>query len=296
VSATAGTSSITVRWAAPTENAGVVTRYTAVADPGPASCTTATAHETTCTLGAVAGTSYTVTVVAHTAAGINSAPSDPTAPVIATPPAVPVIVPDTDANLTTDRGPISAAAPGQQIVLIGTGFAPHSTVTIAIYSAPMLLATVITDNRGDFTHSVTVPPDLPVGEHTFVAMGVDADGEPYAMKLRVAVAPGPAGPGTGTDPLAATGAGTAPLVSTGLLLIVVGAVAYRTGATSGQQPARRGSTFPSTAPRNRPPAERDVRGRCGTPPTAQPAMRPRRRRCGATGFGSLCKLFGPDHR
>jgi hypothetical protein len=223
-----------VRWAAPIENAGLVTRYTAFANPGPASCTTATARETTCTLGAAAGTSYTVTVVAHTAAGVDSAPSGPSAPVTATPPAVPVIVPDTDANLTTDRGPISAAAPGQQIVLIGTGFAPHSTVTIAIYSAPMLLATIITDFRGEFTHGVTVPADLPVGEHTFVAAGVDAAGDPYAMKLPVAVAPTA---GTRREPLAVTGAGTAPLVLTGLLLIVVGAAANRVGAPSGRRSA-----------------------------------------------------------
>jgi len=226
VSATAGTSSITVRWSAPTDNARLVTGYTAFANPGPASCTTATARETTCTLGAVAGASYTVTVVAHTAAGVDSAPSDPSAPVTATLPVVPVIVPETDATMTTDRGPISAAAPGQQIVLIGTGFAPHSTVTIAIYSAPMLLAAVVTDGRGDFTHGVTVPADLPVGEHTFVATGVDAGGDPYAMKLPVAVAP-TTDPGAGRDALAVTGAGTAPLVSTGLFLIVVGAVAYR---------------------------------------------------------------------
>ena len=229
VSAVAGTSSITVRWAAPTENAGLVARYTAFADPGPASCTTASARETTCTLGAVAGTSYTVTVIAHTAAGVDSAQSGPSAPVTATLPAVPVIAPDTDATMTTDRGPISAAAPGQQIVLIGTGFAPHSTVTIAIYSEPMLLATAVTDGRGDFTHGVTVPADLPVGEHTFVATGVDADGDPYAMKLPVAVAPT-----ARAGALAVTGAGTAPLVATGLLVIVVGAVARRTGAASGR--------------------------------------------------------------
>jgi hypothetical protein len=42
-----------------------------------------------------------------------------------------------------------------------------------------VLARVATDAHGDFTQEITVPADLPVGTHTFIATGVDPDGEPF---------------------------------------------------------------------------------------------------------------------
>jgi titin len=221
VTATAGTSSISVSWTVPDRNAELITTYTVTANPGPATCTTATAAETTCVLGAVAGPAYTVTVVAHTAAGVDSARSEPSDAVTPAAPNVPVNVPDTDADLTTDQGPINAAAPGQAIVLIGTGFAAYSTVTVAIYSAPTVLALVTADAHGDFTHTVTVPADLPVGTHTFLATGVDPDGEPFAMKLAVTVAPAAE---SGPPTLPITGPAIIDPVETGLALIGIGVI------------------------------------------------------------------------
>ncbi|MEV4510246.1 IPT/TIG domain-containing protein [Dactylosporangium sp. NPDC049525] len=218
VVATAGVSSIAVSWTAPVTHGTPVTGYLVSANPGPATCT-ATAQETGCVLGAEAGKSYTVAVVATSAAG-NSAAGPGQAAIAPTAPTVPSTPPDTDLTLTTDKGAIKTAEPGEQIVVIGTGFAPHSTATITIYSDPVVLGTVVTDQDGNFTKAVTVPPALAAGAHTLAAQGVDPDGNPHAMKLSVTVA---------TSDLAVTGAPVARLAVSGLLMLLAGICALRAG-------------------------------------------------------------------
>jgi alpha-tubulin suppressor-like RCC1 family protein len=73
VTASAGNSSATVSWTAPANlDTGTVTGYTAIASPSGALCTTTGA--TTCTItGLTNGTSYAVTVVAHTTVGDSGA-------------------------------------------------------------------------------------------------------------------------------------------------------------------------------------------------------------------------------
>lgn len=187
--AVAGTSSITVSWAKPAPADGI-TGYTVSASPGPATCHTTSADDTSCVLGAEAGTAYTVTVVAHGANGVDSPASAVSAPVTpaapATPPAPPASAP---ATLTTDQGRIALAAPAQRITVIGTGFAPYSTAKVIVYSEPVELGTVTADVDGNFRLPVTVPADLEVGTHTFLATGVDHDGEEMGMALPVTVPP-----------------------------------------------------------------------------------------------------------
>ena len=75
VMATPGDARAAVSWTAPALGSGSVTGYTATASPGDETCTTTSA--TTCTITGLAnGTTYTVTVVAHTTAG-DSGPSAP---------------------------------------------------------------------------------------------------------------------------------------------------------------------------------------------------------------------------
>ncbi|GAA3287945.1 IPT/TIG domain-containing protein [Dactylosporangium vinaceum] len=222
VTATAGTSSITVHWAAATPHDSPVTGYTVTASPGPATCTTLVtdADPLGCVLGATAGVQYTVSVVAESAAGASEpAVSDPVTPAA---PVVPLAPPDTPLTLTTDKGRINSAAPGQQIVVIGTGFAAHSTATITLYSAPLTLGTVVTDGNGDFSKPVTVPAGIATGVHTVVAQGVAPSGNPRAMKLTVTVAPRAAAAG-----LAVTGAPAGPLALAGLAMVLAGAVLLR---------------------------------------------------------------------
>jgi hypothetical protein len=223
VTAVAGVSSITVSWLPPAETGVHVTGYTAVAQPGPATCRTTAA--TTCVLGGVAGVSYTVTVVAHSVDG-DSPGSVPSNAAVPSAPPVAAAPPAADAQLTTDKGLISTATPGQRLVVIGSGFAAYSTVTITIYSTPTVLANVRTDEGGDFSVSVTIPVGLDAGQHTFTAVGVDPDGAAHALKLAVTVPAVNAAVITAATAvpggLAVTGSSVSVLVSTGLVLVATG--------------------------------------------------------------------------
>lgn len=128
-----------------------------------------------------------MTVVALSAGGGSEA-SAPSGSVVPTAPAVSSTPPDTDLPLDTGDGPISSATPGEAIVLKGDGYAPYSTVTLAIYSSPRVLGTVTADGGGAFEQSVTVPPGLATGTHSLVASGVGTDGQPRALRLDVTVA------------------------------------------------------------------------------------------------------------
>jgi len=159
-------------------------------------------------MGGTAGVAYTITVVAD-GTGATSGPAGPSAQVTPTAPRPPAEVPTTDLDLTTDQGLITTAEPGQRIVFIGTGFAAHSTVTISIYSEPVVLGTTVTDTRGDFRKPITVPPGLEAGAHTAVAQGVAPDGTPRSMTLAIKVAAAAQLPVTGVDPSALLLAGLA---------------------------------------------------------------------------------------
>ncbi|MFI5496817.1 fibronectin type III domain-containing protein [Actinoplanes sp. NPDC051859] len=182
--ATAGISSISVSWPAVQ---GAV-NYKAQASPGNAFCQV-DAPATSCVLGGVAGTSYTVTVVAIGPGG-TSLPSAASNQVTVQEPEPPATVPtDAPLTLTTDKGKLALAVPSQQIVVIGTGFAPYSTAKVTIYSDPIELGTVTTDGNGNFSVPVTVPAALAAGPHTFLAVGVDPQGSSRKMALPVTVPP-----------------------------------------------------------------------------------------------------------
>jgi titin len=207
---------------APASNGAKITGYRAAASPGPASCT-AGATETSCVIGAVAGTAYTVSVVAVSAAGPSPA-SAPSGSVVPLAPAVSSTPPDTSLPLDTGGGPISSAVPGQTLVVKGSGYAPYSSVTITVYSSPQVLASVQADGTGSFEEAVTVPAGLPAGDHSFVAAGVDENGKPRALRLDLTVA---AKGGRGGGRLPVTGPAVIWLIVGGLALTMVG-IAMRT--------------------------------------------------------------------
>jgi fibronectin type III domain protein len=231
VTAVAGASSIQASWTAPAANGAKITGYRATATPGPATCSTTGA--TSCVLGASYGETYRISVVALSEGG-ESAASGVSDPVTPTAPAVSSTPPVTNLPLETSGGDISSAAPGQEIVMIGSGYAPYSTVTIAVYSDPMVLASVTADETGSFRQAITVPDGLAVGSHSFVAAGVDKSGKPRALRLDVTVAEqstsggGDTSGGTssGDNPAAAASTGnnsSLPVTGTALVwLIVVG--------------------------------------------------------------------------
>ncbi|UWP79133.1 putative Ig domain-containing protein [Dactylosporangium fulvum] len=223
VQAVAGTSAITVSWPASVASVSApVTGYTARATPGPATCSTKVGDPAplTCVLGAVAGVTYTVTVVADSDSG-PSAASAPSNQVTVSAPQPPATVPATDLTLTTDQGDTATAAPGASIVVAGTGFAPYSTAKLAVYSAPQELKTVTTDGSGNFSTSVTVPSTLTSGKHTVVALGAAPDGSIRVMKLIITVTAG--------DTLAVTGDNITSLCASALMSIIIGMALLRLG-------------------------------------------------------------------
>ncbi|GAB3854189.1 fibronectin type III domain-containing protein [Dactylosporangium cerinum] len=126
VTATGGTSSITVDWTASASSAGAaVTGYTVTAAPGPSTCTTRVTdpNPTRCVLGGVAGTTYTFTVVADSASG-PSDPSAPSGPATVAAPVAPPTPPQTTLELTTDKGRIDTAAPGSSSSSSAAGSPP----------------------------------------------------------------------------------------------------------------------------------------------------------------------------
>ncbi|MFW3170619.1 hypothetical protein [Geodermatophilus sp. CPCC 206100] len=138
---------------------------------------------------------------------VTEVPATPGTPQVPAKAVVPTTAPSTPFTLTTDKGKITEAAPGQQVTIIGTGFAPNSTVTVIIYSEPQVLGTALTDANGNFQKAFTVPANLPAGQHSLVASGLDANGQQRFMRMDVTVAA--AGTATGAksgDNLAYTGA------------------------------------------------------------------------------------------
>ncbi|AGL14729.1 fibronectin type III domain-containing protein [Actinoplanes sp. N902-109] len=253
--ASAGTSSVTVSWPAAADE--TVTGYTVRAEPGPATCSTSSRTETSCVIGAAAGTSYTYTVIAHSPQG-DSVASSTSEPVVAEFPEVPAQAPgNAPATLTTTEGRLTEVEPGRTITLVGTGFAPHSTVTALLYSDPVTLGSVVTDAAGSFTKEITVPAELDAGTHQLVASGVDPDGSRRMIRMPVRVQaepttpdspvpPGspatpdsPAAPSSGGSELPRTGAPVAVLASwaalimgAGLGLVVASRVQSRSSTTS----------------------------------------------------------------
>jgi hypothetical protein len=147
-------------------------------------------------LGGEAGTAYTVTVTALSAGGESVASSASTS---VSPLVLPVATapPDTNLPLETGDGDISSAAPGEELVMVGDGYAPYSSVTLTVYSTPIVLATVTTDGNGAFRQAVQVPEGLSLGTHSFVAAGVDPSGQPRALRLDLTVAEQSSGGGGG---------------------------------------------------------------------------------------------------
>lgn len=215
VTATAGTSQIDVSWTAGTAGSGIA-GYTVTASPGEASCEVGPTA-TGCVLGGTAGTAYTVSVVAKGAYGRNSTPATSSS-VTPTAPPVPATPPTANAELSTSGGKISSVRPGQQVTVVGTGFAPHSSVTVTVYSDPKVLGSAVADAAGNITLPVTVPADLDPGAHRLVAIGVDGNGNSYALALAVSV---PGGGGSGGLPV--TGAAVLLLVVAGLSMLTTGA-------------------------------------------------------------------------
>ena len=188
----AGPSSLKVTWTAPTTpGTYAFTKYVVMIpvshgeSGGPESvCETTTLS---CTFAVKAGVDYPVWVLAvdnHDNDGLEAGPVNSG---VVPNPTVPAAVPTKNGDLTLPAGANSTVAPGKTMTISGSGYAPNSTITLAIYSTPQVLTTVVTDASGNFTATVTVPAGLEAGSHTLVASGVDSSGNVRYVNLAVTV-------------------------------------------------------------------------------------------------------------
>src|SRR5262245_21192435 len=114
--------------------------------------------------------------------------------------------------------------PGQTITFEGRTFAPDSTVTVTLDSAPLGSATANAD--GVIALQATIPADTSLGDHTFVATRPAPNGHTLTLSLVCRVVPAESA-GTTGGPLPNTGSNnTLPLVQIGLGLLAVGGVIY----------------------------------------------------------------------
>jgi primary-amine oxidase len=102
---------------------------------------------------------------------------------------------------------ITIVTPNCTITIKAGGFRIHETVIIVIHSDPVTLATVPADSNGQISTAVTIPANIPAGQHTITATGMTS-GHTVTFPIAVA-APGTANGGglsnTGVAAIAAGG-------------------------------------------------------------------------------------------
>ncbi|CAN2169509.1 Listeria/Bacterioides repeat [Candidatus Nanopelagicaceae bacterium] len=76
---------------------------------------------------------------------------------------------------------------GDKIVFSVKGFKPNSEVLVYIFSTPILLGKVMTDNQGRYSSSFPSPLELAVGDHTVQLVGFINDGGLANLSLPVRV-------------------------------------------------------------------------------------------------------------
>jgi hypothetical protein len=122
----------------------------------------------------------------------------------------------------------SSAVTGGKVTLEGMGFDPNETITIVAHSVTVVLGRAQADGSGTFSATVTIPTNLPPGQHQIVATG-DTSGRTAAILIGVAVGtPAPAaatavpaaavavaGSATTTTTVPAAAAATSPAVPSG---------------------------------------------------------------------------------
>jgi hypothetical protein len=224
VVATAGPSSVTITWSAPTSAgtfpvASYVVGWSGGQMGGAACESVPVSAERVCVFPAEPGGTYSFDVWAVDTKGNHGIRSDAVSAGKTPAPTVPATVPAAQGELEVPADQQGPMAVGTEIKLTGSGYLPFSTVTVAIYSEPQVLTSVVTDATGSFEVTVTVPDGLANGEHTLVASGVDPDGNVRYLALPVTVTGGV----TGAGGLAYTGFDIAAPLTGGLAALALGA-------------------------------------------------------------------------
>ncbi len=117
--------------------------------------------------------------------------------------------------------------PGQTVTITAGTFASGSSVTVTLFSDPVVLASSTADASGRIALQATIPTNTPLGAHTVTVDGTAPDGTPLSLSASIQVVPAEGaaggGSGSGSSNLPRTGDDTSiPLAKVGLALAAVG--------------------------------------------------------------------------
>lgn len=133
--------------------------------------------------------STTTTLGGGTTTTSGANPPTTTAPK-STPPTTPAAVPT-----SLPPAPVTAALavaqrsvrPGDDVRVSGSGFAPHSRVTITLHSSATVVGTAWADADGNFAATVVVPTNVSTGPHHLVATGHAKSGGQALLEAQLSV-------------------------------------------------------------------------------------------------------------
>ncbi len=77
--------------------------------------------------------------------------------------------------------------PGQAVTFTAQVFAPGSTVTFTLFSAPVVLGTATANSSGVATLTASIPSGTAIGAHTVEATGTGTNGQPLTVVLSLTV-------------------------------------------------------------------------------------------------------------
>ncbi len=115
----------------------------------------------------------------------------------------------------------AAVEPGDDVLVEGDGYAADSEVVITIESTPRTLDRVGADADGAIAVDVTIPADMPTGQHTLKATGVTPDGAPHVLSTPITVG----GEVGDVEELAQTGLNTVVAAAVAMTLLLLGGAA-----------------------------------------------------------------------
>ena len=96
-----------------------------------------------------------------------------------------------EVDLTEGEGTFDEALPpGVFVDVTASGFGPETKGTVEINSERRTLAFVTADTEGVIRQRVQIPEDMPLGDHTLQVIGVDPDGKPRTVSMKIEVAEG----------------------------------------------------------------------------------------------------------
>jgi hypothetical protein len=86
-------------------------------------------------------------------------------------------------QITPTSGASTTVGAGVTVNVQSSGWAPGTEVTVTVHSTPVQLTVFPADDAGTSSVNVTIPANLPAGNHTLVETGTGPDGQPRTVTI-----------------------------------------------------------------------------------------------------------------